>query len=200
MLTALVVIFGLLWIFAGGAAIVQLFRRKWKSLGIWAGVFVVSWVIVAVSSIGASTSSTSGSTTSDTGGNNPKIDRQVDADNAPAPTSRPVSRQELKRDFIKTVDESISGARIAGNPYKFVGKHVDLHCTVDSVPQSDIFNASCGEDDNGMPVNIVIETDTRELEHGQAVRVIGTVDDPMEGNNMMGGETHFPTVKANFME
>jgi hypothetical protein len=196
MLTAIVVVFGMIWIGAGIVVIVQLLRRKWKSLGIWAGISLVSFIIAGVASTGVPSPSTTG----DTGTNNPKIARQVDAVNAPAPTPRPLSRQELKREFLKTIDESISGSRIAGNPYKFVGKHVDLHCTVDSVPQSDFFNASCGEDDNGMPVNIVIQTDTRQLERGQAVRIIGTVADPMEGNNMMGGETHFPTVKADFME
>jgi hypothetical protein len=196
--TALVAIFELLWIIAGVVAVVQLFRRKWKSLGIWAAVFVGCWVIVVVGA--PVTSSTSGSTTNDTGRNNPKTDRQVDADNAPAPTAAPLSRQELKREFLKTVDESLSGARIAGNPYKFVGKRVDLHCTVGNIPQEDFFNATCGTDDDGAPINLVIETNTKQLEPGQAVRVIGTVDQPMEGNNAMGGEGHFPTIQANFME
>jgi hypothetical protein len=144
-------------------------------------------------------SSSSGS--SDTSGtDNPKIKRQVDAEKAPPPTPKPLSRQELKREFLKTVDESLSGARIAGNPYKFVGKHVDLHCTVENIPQEDFFNASCGTDDDGDSVTLVIETNTKQLEPGQAVRVIGSVDQPMEGNNAMGGEGHFPTVQAQFME
>lgn len=49
------------------------------------------------------------------------------------PTPKPVTRAELKREFLATVDESISGAMIADSPYKYVGKHVDLHCTVSDV-------------------------------------------------------------------
>jgi len=117
-----------------------------------------------------------------------------------APTPKPVSRLELKRQFLATVDESVSGARIAGNPYKFVGKRVELHCTVSNIPQEDFFNATCGTDENDLPVVIVVETNTKDLEANQAVRIIGTVVEPSDGTNAMGGHMHFPTVKAEFME
>ena len=197
---AVVVIFGLLWIAAGLVAVIQLFRRKWKSLGIWAGVAFVSFVICMIATSQMPPSTTTSSSGGSDSSSNPKIARQVDAANAPAPTPRPLSRQEQKRDFLKTVDESLSGARIAGNPYKFVGKRVDLHCTVGNIPQEDFFNATCGTDDDGSPVTLVIETNTKDLEPGQTVRVIGTVAQPMEGNNAMGGEGHFPTIEASFME
>ncbi len=99
-----------------------------------------------------------------------------------------------KSDFLATVDESISGERIAGNPFKFVGKNVDLHCTVANIPAADVFNASCPD------ANVVILHSTRDLEQGQAVRVIGTVQDPMDGTNAMGGEMQFPTVLARFLQ
>jgi len=119
---------------------------------------------------------------------------------AEANTPKPLSPAEQKKRFLKTVDESISGARIASNRYKFVGKHVDLHCTVVDIPQADFFNAECGQDENGDPVVIVIEADSRTLEKDQAVRIMGIVAEPMEGNNAMGGQGSFPTVRALFME
>ena len=92
------------------------------------------------------------------------------------------------------------GARIEGNPYKFVGKNVDLHCVVSDVPDARIVNATCPPNEYGGGPNIVVETDSRGLEKGQSIRVIGTVVDPIEGNNAMGGQMKFPTVKAEFME
>jgi hypothetical protein len=109
-------------------------------------------------------------------------------------TARPADRAAMKRGFIKTADESISGDMIVGNKFKYVGKHVDLHCTVSDIPEADFFNASCGDS------TIVIEADSKSLSPGQAVRILGTVVDPMEGNNAMGGNASFPTVKAEFME
>jgi hypothetical protein len=116
------------------------------------------------------------------------------------PTPKPLSRQEQKRRFLVSVDESISGERIAGNPYKFVGRHVDLHCVINSIPQAEFLNATCPPDEYGNGPNIVVQMDTRSLENHQPLRVIGTVVDPMEGNNAMGGDMHFPTVKAEFAE
>jgi hypothetical protein len=117
----------------------------------------------------------------------------------PAPT--PESIQNQKKDFLASVDESISGAMIAGNPYKYIGDAVDLHCTVVSIPDPSFFNAQCGEDSDGLPALIVVEYDnTANLNQGQAVRVMGDVEEPMQGTNAMGGARNFPTVKAHFME
>lgn len=99
------------------------------------------------------------------------------------------------------VDASVSGARIAGSPYKFVGQAVELHCTVETIPDPAFFNASCGEDESGIPAILVIQyDDAQSLEKGQAVRILGTVAPPTEGTNAMGGSMNFPTVKAEFME
>ncbi len=107
---------------------------------------------------------------------------------------------EQKRAFLATVDESVSGERIAGNPYKFVGTRVDLHCVISDIPQEDFVNATRPPDEYGLGPNVVIRTDARGLEKGQSIRAIGTVEDPMEGTNAMGGQMRFPTVKAEFME
>jgi hypothetical protein len=129
------------------------------------------------------------------------------SDNAPASTPNPHAtsyeqgRLAEKREFIQGVNESISGAMIAGNKLKYVGDDVDLHCTVDNVVDSSNFNADCGEDSDGMPAILLIQyDDTSSLDKGQAIRVLGTVEDPTEGVNGFGGETTFPTVKAEFME
>lgn len=118
----------------------------------------------------------------------------------PKPTSYAQYLHAENLAFLRSVDESISGAMIEGNKFKYVGKNVDLHCTVDNVPDKDFFNASCGEDSDGSPAIIVIEYNTHDLSPGQAVRVLGTVAEPMEGNNAMGGEATFPTVRGEFME
>ena len=122
------------------------------------------------------------------------------AADAPRRHQQPKSRLQRKREFLASVDESISGARISGNPYKFVGKKVDLHCVVDDIPQADFLNAACPPDEYGIGPNVVVQTDTKALEKGQRIRVIGTVVEPMEGTNAMGGQMRFPTVRAEFME
>jgi hypothetical protein len=128
---------------------------------------------------------------------------QEQPDTAPAPNPpapRSPSRQEQKRDFLETVDESISGAMIVAAPFKYVGQHVDLHCVVSNFPEQDFVNALCPPDDDGSGPNVVIQIDATSLSAGQRLRVIAEVVEPMEGTNMMGGQTHFPTVKAEFAE
>lgn len=128
-------------------------------------------------------------------------------DNTPASTPNPHAtsyeqgRKEAKREFANGVDESISGAMIAGNKLKYVGDDVDLHCTVESIVDENGFNAECGDDSDGVPAIILVHyDDTSSLSKGQAVRILGTVEEPTEGVNGFGGEGTFPTVKAEFME
>jgi hypothetical protein len=111
--------------------------------------------------------------------------------------------QQQKRDFLANVDESISGARIAGNPYKFVGDDVDLHGTVSNVLDDSHFNLTTGDVESDDYAIILVETDPGEasdLEANQSIRVMGEVEEPTEGTNAMGGSGEFPTVKAEFME
>lgn len=117
-----------------------------------------------------------------------------------AHTAKPLTTAQRKARFLQTVDESISGADIEGNPYRYVGKNVDLHCSVGDIPDANFFNALCGQDADGTDAMLVVESDTRSLSKGQSVRVMGTVVQPVEGNNAMGGNRHFPTVSAQFME
>ncbi len=53
---------------------------------------------------------------------------------SPRPTTYAQYMREQKREFLAQVNESISGAMIAGNRFKYVGKAVDLHCTVNDIP------------------------------------------------------------------
>jgi hypothetical protein len=119
----------------------------------------------------------------------------------PEPTSYAQYMHEQKAEFLQSVDESISGGMIAGNKYKYVGNNVDIHCIVLSIVDQSTFNAACGEDSDGDPAVIVVQyDDTSSLDKGQSVRILGTVEDPAEGVNGFGGETTFPTVRAQFME
>ena len=158
------------------------------------GVIVIIGIIVwAVNSCGGSSTNTA----SDNSGG------ATIADSTPNPhaTSYEQGRQAEKSDFLAGVDESISGAMIAGNKLKYVGESVDLHCTVFAVIDSSTFNAECGEDSDGLPVIIAVQyDDTSSLSKGQTVRILGTVQEPMEGVNGFGGAATFPTVKAEFME
>ena len=123
---------------------------------------------------------------------------------APEPTTPPTaSPADLKREFLAQVDESISGYRIAGNPYKYVGRKVDLHGTVDSVIGDSTFNMATGDIYGGTYAIIVIQTDSgraAQLDKGQDIRVLGTVVEPQQGTNAMGGSMNFPTVQASFIE
>ena len=119
----------------------------------------------------------------------------------PAPTEKPESYQQQrareKREFIYSLSPSITADKISGNPTKYEGANVELHCTVSGVPQEGIVNASCGEDQ----INIVLKyDDTSSLDQGQVIRVLGTVDEPAEGTNAFGGAMNFPTVDVKFME
>jgi len=187
--------FAFVFLVSGLIFVVQLLRRKWKNSAIWFAV-----VVACVIGVGVTAPATTNSSSSSTSNSQPQETSDTQTDAPPDPTATPESTAEQKRDFLAEVDESISGARIEGAPFKFVGKKVDLHCTVGSIPQEDFFNAACGTDEDGSPVTIVIQANSRQLETNQAVRILGTVVEPMDGQNAMGGETHFPTVQANFME
>lgn len=113
------------------------------------------------------------------------------------------SHQQTKQEFLQDVDESISGARISGNPYKFVGDKVDLHGTVVNVLDDSHFNMTTGDIYSDNYAIILVETNpgnATDLEAKQAVRVIGTVEEPTSGTNAMGGQGEFATVKAEFIE
>ena len=101
-----------------------------------------------------------------------------------------------KAKFISSCDETISIARLAGAPYKFVGKHVDLHGTVGG-PADDgtAFNLA---DNNGNV--IVARHDARQLEAGQAVRVLGIVTRPSEYSLVSGGAMTAAVVNVKYME
>jgi hypothetical protein len=168
------------------------------------GVVGLIVIVGMISQCSSHTDSQTGTTAADP----PAQQQQADAPAPPPPPVHKVSIAELKREFIGTVDESISGQRIAGAKFKFVGTNVDLHGKVGSIVDDQHFNLMTGStsiDDDGNVSDtsgvIVIECQsTHDLEQGQVLRVLGTVINPIEGNNAMGGNATFPAVRAEYME
>ncbi len=182
---------------------------KILSRGLWAATAICA--LVALTQFGPSSedsASSPGGTSPDSQGTVTPADAPTYnlsgtvAKPRPAPTAESYEhqRRRQKHEFLATVNESISGAMISGNKFKYVGQNVDLHCQVANIPTQEFFNANCGEDSDGLPAVLVVEYDTTSLSQGQSVRVIGTVEQPMEGTNAFGGSAQFATVKAEFME
>jgi hypothetical protein len=99
--------------------------------------------------------------------------------------------------FIASCDESISISRLAGAPYKFTGKHVDLRGYVGAPAEGGAaFNLV---DDDGRA--IIAVHDARQLEMGQAVRVLAVVGQGEEFTVQgSGGSTTFAVVNVKYME
>jgi hypothetical protein len=97
-----------------------------------------------------------------------------------------------KAAFLRTVDESISGDRIAANPFQYVGKRVDLHCTVLDTTYTDFFDAKCPK----FPLAIDAPDYSRTMKNGQAVRVLGVVEKPWGAID----EESFPVVRVLLLE
>ena len=119
----------------------------------------------------------------------------------PRPTEKPETYEEQrkreKREFLASIDDSITADKISGNATKYVGQNVSLHCSIGNVPQQGTINALCGENET----NIVLQyEDSNSVDQGQSVHVLGTVAEPAEGTNAFGGDMHFPTVDVKFME
>lgn len=163
-------------------------------LAIIVAIVIIGIVVAAFSSNDSSTTTSQNANTQSTS------QTESTAEPTDAPTESP---QQRKKEFLQNVDESISSDRIAGNPYKFVGDDVDLHGTVVKVLDDSHFNMSTGDVESGNYAVILVETDlgdASDLEADQAIRVMGSVAEPTEGTNAMGGAGEFPTVKAEFME
>jgi hypothetical protein len=114
-----------------------------------------------------------------------------------APVAAVASVQDDKRKFAAQCDESISIDRLAGAPYKFVGKKVDLHGVVGPATDPDIINLNS---ENGNGVFVVVVASSRSLEQGQHVRVLGTVANPVSGPNNSGGNGTYAVVRKAFLE
>lgn len=111
------------------------------------------------------------------------------------PSAAVASVQDDKRKFIAQCDESISIDRLAGAPYKFVGKKVDLHGVVGPATDPDIINLN-----SQGGVFVVVIASSRNLEQGQNIRVLGTVEKPISGPNNRGGSGTYAVVRKVFLE
>lgn|GEM_PF-6175871 len=112
------------------------------------------------------------------------------------PATALASRQDDKRKFISQCDESISVDRLAGAPFKFIGKKVDLHGVVGpAASEEGVINLNS---DNGNFV--VVLGPSRNLEQHQRIRVLGTVQKPISGQNTAGGSGTYAVVRSAFIE
>lgn len=89
---------------------------------------------------------------------------------------------------------------IAHDKSKYVGDSVDLQCTIASIVDENSFNANCGRNGGVAAVILVDYDDTVWLNKGQAVRVMGTVEEPTDGVDGAGKKASFAAVKAEFVE
>ncbi len=116
-----------------------------------------------------------------------------------APSAAPGRRAD-EQQFLAGVDRSISGAAIAHDKSKYVGDSVDIACTIASIVNENSFTADCGEN-SGVPAVILVDyDDTVSLNKGQAVRIMGTVEEPTDGVDSAGKKATFAAVKAQFIE
>ena len=113
------------------------------------------------------------------------------------PTAALASVQDDKRKFIAQCDESISIERLAGAPYKFVGKKVDLHGIVGPATDPDYINLNSPSGDGTF---VIVLADSRRLEQNQRIRVLGTVQKPVSGQNNVGGAGTYAVVRKAFLE
>ncbi len=164
---------------------------------------IVVAIVVGCSSMNSGTSSSNTSVPPAAG-----QEQNAQPDIPPVQKEPIKSTAQLKHEFAASVDESISGQRIMGAKYKFVGENVDLHGKVLSIVDENHFNLGTGSmtiDDDGNVLDtsgtIVVQCEsTHDLERNQQVRVLGTVIQPIEGNNVMGGNATFAAVEAKYIE
>lgn len=74
--------------------------------------------------------------------------------------------------FIKTVDKAITGDQIAARPLAFIGRNVDLRCTVEDTTYPDWFDAKC----HTRYIEIEAPGYRQYIKRGQTVHVLGIVD------------------------
>ena len=89
---------------------------------------------------------------------------------------------------------------IADDKAKYVGDSVAIVCTIASIVDENSFYANCGEN-SGVPAVILVDyDDTVSLNKGQAVRIMGTVEESTQGVDSSGGKLTLPAIKAQFIE
>jgi hypothetical protein len=185
------------------AIVIQVFRRKFKSAGLYALVGFVAFVIVGL---------TAPPTTSEK-----SVASAATSTDAPAATDAPADEStpqiESKADLLANVNRSITPEKLAGNPQKYQNDVVQFDCKVANVlaGSSDGMyeaNAQCGSgnttdmtaDDYHLPATIVlIGANVNQMDAGQNVKVLG-VATTEDGTNLMGGATTFPAVKVDYAE
>jgi hypothetical protein len=114
--------------------------------------------------------------------------------------SASIASAMTKAEEFARIDPSITAEKLVGNPQKYAGKYVKLHCTVHDV-QSDgssaFANADCGQEDG--PLITVYGSITKNFDAGQAINFIGWVKGGVSGEvSGSGGEMQFATVRYDY--
>ncbi len=123
------------------------------------------------------------------------------ATSSPSATSAPQGRQYDEQQFLASVDKSISGPMIVRDKAKYVGDSVAIACTVASIIDENSFNAQCAQRGDRVPAIVLVDyDDTVSLNKGQAIRILGTVEEPAQGLDASGKQATFAAIKAQFIE
>jgi len=119
-----------------------------------------------------------------------------------AERQRIAAANQPKADELAQADGSITANLIVGNPTKYVNSVVKLKCRVVNVVDNVGANADCGSvNDNSDDVTsllLIVGDRVSDLDANQVFSFVGTVQEPTDGTNAMGGEMHFPTVRDDF--
>lgn len=107
-----------------------------------------------------------------------------------------------KAQEFAAIDPSITPTKLVGNPDKYAGKYVKLHCTVMNVNQVQsmaMANVMCGQDQSTAIEMYGSRSSVGRWDAGDQINVIGWVkggvDDAVSGS---GGQVHFALVRFDY--
>ena len=128
--------------------------------------------------------------------------RKQQRDAEAAERQRVAAENQPKVDELATADSEITAEKISGNPSKYVDSVVKLKCKVVNVVNDVGANALCGsvnDDTSEFSAMLVLTGDSvSSYDANQVVMFVGTVQEPTEGTNAMGGTMRFPIVRVDY--
>jgi hypothetical protein len=102
-----------------------------------------------------------------------------------------------ERAFARTAS-TMNAHEITGNLARYTGTHVNFHCTVTAIVDSETMIGQCGRDNE--PVDLYVMTRTAGLRIGRKVRVLGEMLVPSQWTDVTGHTWYTPMVKADFLD
>ena len=121
---------------------------------------------------------------------------------AAAERKRVAEANQPKADELERAQTDLTAEKISGNADKYVNSVVKLKCKVLNVVAATGANAFCGsvnDDSSELSAAILLTGDeVAGYDAEQIVQFVGTVEQPTEGTNAMGGTRQFPTVRVDF--